>query len=219
LFHQGKSRFSLGSNLRRREKAVVQAHHGRNLIKEIGGPMKTYLVSVASSLLLVSTLSVEANNIVFGEFSGVLLSWTGGAQYPFTVGDPVTGTFQYDRDLLTGDGSTGYFDPSLEFSVSIDGKGFIRFSQNVEPDGRVIHPVSFSFYVDANGFPSVGNGASLFDVGISPGGDIGFNSWGVYHGFAHVTYSIVGIPDGGATSILLGVALASLAVVRRFTHC
>ena len=179
--------------------------------------MKTYLVSLASSLLLVSTSSVQAKNIVWGEFSGVLVSWHGGWPYTCAVGDPVTGTFQYDRDLLRG-GGTFPFDPSLEFSLSIHGGPSIRFSQNVEPDGQVIHPVSFGFYVDANGFPSDGNGASLFDVGIWQGGGIGFNSYGRYHGAAQVTYSIV-TADSGTTSLLLGVALASLAIVRRFTHC
>jgi hypothetical protein len=180
--------------------------------------MRTYLVYIASSLLLLSLSSVPAKNIVWGEFSGELVSWTGGWPYTCAVGDSVTGTFQYDRDLLTGDGSTGYFDPFLEFSLSVHGGPSIMFSQNVEPDGRVIHPVSFGFYVDANGFPSAGNGASLLDVGISPGGGIGFNSYGRYYGAAQVTYSIV-TPDNGTTSILLGVALTSLAVVRRFTHC
>jgi hypothetical protein len=179
--------------------------------------MRTYLVSIASSLLLLSPSSVEANNIVWGEFSGVLVSWHGGWPYTCSVGDAVTGTFQYDRDLLRG-GGTFPFDPSLEFSLSISGGPSIRFSQNVEPDGQVIHPVSFSFYVDASGFPSAGNGASLFDVGISPGGGIGFNSYGRYGGAAQVTYSIV-TPDSGTTSILLGVALAGLAVVRRFSRC
>ena len=178
--------------------------------------MRTYLVSIASSLLLLSTSSVEANNIVFGEFSGVLVSSSGGYPFPYAVGDPVTGTFRYDRDLLVGGGTFGRLDPSLEFSVNIDGQPFIRFSPYQLPDGRLIAP-SFGFYVDANGFPSEGNGASAFDVYIS-GGFIGFSSYG-NGGAAQVTYSIIGIPDGGATSILLGVAWTSLAIVRRFNRC
>jgi hypothetical protein len=177
--------------------------------------MRTY-ISLASSLLLLCLSSAQAKNIVWGEFSGELVSWTGGWPYSFAVGDPVTGTFQYDRDLLNGDGSTGYFDPSLRFSVSVDGQGIIGFSQNVEPDGRVIHPVSFGFYVDANGAPSAGNGASVFDVALWEGGGIGFNSYGVYQGAAQVTYTVF-TPDTGTTSILLGVAWAGLAFVRRLT--
>ena len=159
--------------------------------------MTRHLPSLTAALLLIAISTVEAIP-VYGDFSGVVTS-TNGVIVHYPVGTPLTGSFSYD--LATS--------PlvSETFIVNIGGQPFAGYNS--------WGTSGLSFWVDANGFPAGGSAASAWDLYISPGGGIGLSSWG-NNITAQVTYEITGIPDAGATSLLLGIALAGVAVTRRF---
>jgi hypothetical protein len=170
--------------------------------------MKVAFSWMFGSMLALSPMAHQVQaNIITGHFEGVLTGSSGGRAFPYADGAPVSGYFSYNSALLTGGGSTSYWDPSVIFRVSIDGQGFGTWGG---PSDFGM-PNRLSFYVDANGFPSVGNSASLFDLYID-GGFLSFNSYGVYWGTAEVTYTI---PDACATSTLVGLSLLTLLVVTR----
>jgi hypothetical protein len=111
---------------------------------------------------------------------------------------------------LNSSGFTSPVDPFLSFHVAINGTGFAGWQ--ADPNG-------LGFAVDAAGLPVVGGAAGLWDLGIGQGGALGFRTGGgISGGTATVTYEIVRVvPDACTTSILMGIAWASLAVIRRFS--
>ena len=169
--------------------------------------MNKCLPLLATALWLMATSPVAAIP-VFGTFSGAVIgSGIGLAAYP--VGTPVTGSYGYDPDLLNGN-QTSYNDPSVFFSISIGGQPFAYYVPLLSGLG---------FSVDASGMPVFGSAGGLWDLYISggflglrtgPGSSIYINS--------EVTYDAPKVPDAGMTSLLMGLALASVAVVRRFIH-
>jgi hypothetical protein len=171
---------------------------------EIGEQMKSYLSSLAAVLLLMSISPVKATAIR-GTFDGVITD--AGGYFPLAVGTDVTGHFRYDPDDLQvdsyGNRWTSEKDPSVLFEV--DNLG------GWDHDGGLL------FSVDANGFPSRGGAAGRYDLGIGPGGNLGFWDFDIAFGRAKVTYAMsTRVPECGATSSLMVIALASLVVVRRF---
>ena len=169
--------------------------------------MNKCLPLLATALWLMATSPVAAIP-VFGTFSGAVIgSGIGLAAYP--VGTPVTGSYGYDPDLLNGN-QTSYNDPSVFFSISIGGQPFAYYVPLLS---------GLSFSVDANGMPVFGSAGGLWDLYIN-GGFLGLRT-GPGSGFyinSEVTYDAPNVPDAGMTSLLLGIALTGVAVVRRFIH-
>jgi len=171
--------------------------------------MRANLLSVVAAILLLATSPVRATLIYYGIFSGTVISSTGPDAAQFPVGTPVTGTFSYDHDLLFvnsfGQLQTLLNDPACSFLVNIGGYTFGYPADS-----------SLTFTVGANGLPISGNANGWWDLSFG-NGYIGLVEMGLTsYVDSQVTYSISSIPDAGASSILLGIALASVAVTRRF---
>ena len=158
--------------------------------------MKRHLPSLAAALLLIAISPLEAIP-VYGDFSGAVTA-TRGTLVSYPVGTPVTGNFRYDNSDPNGYES---------FVIYIDGDGYGYTSENRS---------GLSFGVDANGFPAGGTAGGAWDLYIGNGGSLGLSAFGDYGISVQVTYEITGVPDAGATSLLLGIALAGVAVTRRF---
>jgi hypothetical protein len=175
------------------------------LDQTISKQMKKCLPLLAVALLLMAISPVAAIP-VHGTFNGVVTGVNGsGAAYP--IGTPVTGSYGYDPDLLDGNQTT-YNDPSVFFFINIGGQPFAYYLPLLS---------GLSFSVDANGMPVFGGAAGVWDLYISgnflglrtgPGSSFYINS--------QVTYDAPTVPDAGTASFLMGIALASVVVARRF---
>ena len=183
----------------------IRDKNKQQLNQTTGEYMKRHLPSLAAAFLLIAVSPVEAIP-VYGTFSGAVTG-TGGTLVSYPVGTPVTGNYSYDFALLNGN-HTSPLDSTLTFVVYIDGQGYGYSALNGSGLG---------FSVDANGRPVSGSAAGSWDLLISSGG-LTLWTFGNNYVSAQVTYATPSVPDAGATSSLLGIALAGTAVARRFIH-
>ncbi len=169
--------------------------------------MNKQLLSLVAVLLLLPLAPAKAT-LINGTFSGVVTGTSGA--FPFANGASVTGSFGFDSNFFRADSSGKFYtslqDSSLFFNVFIAGQQLY---------GWTPQSGGLSIVMDSDGIPISGGAGGAWDLFIGAGGLLNFGGLN-NSGQAQVAYSIPAVPDAGATSTLLGVALAGLAVGRRF---
>jgi hypothetical protein len=173
--------------------------------------MKKFLPFLGAAFLLSAIMPARANLIVYGVINGVVTFSSPGLKT--IIGMPVSGTFSYDYNLLSapdssGDRTVDFSDPNASFVLaSSAGDGGAYYTTLGRGFGGLI--------VNANGLPYSGTGAGNWDAFIGPssvtftyfaGPNVGFT--------ANVTYAVTGVPDAGATWLLLGIGLVSVMITQ-----
>lgn len=170
--------------------------------------MKILVYSLASAFFLAVITVVHATTIVYGTITGTVTRTSGNVRT--TVGMPVWGTFSYDYDLLMRDPFSLWI---MVGNNDVNAMLYLWSSAGEGGGGQVVSP----FFLDSNRLPFSGVTGTTPSIHIGPLAGVVYNSSDAWT--AHVNYTITGgLPDGGATWLLLGLGLAGITVARRLTN-